>query len=710
TAGADALYGTTDDDALLGFAGDDSLMAHAGNDTLDGGSGNDLLDGGVGNDAYLFARGYGQDTITDHDTTDGNNDTIRLAVDVAPGDVTLLRDTSSLYLKINGSSDTITVQGWYADPANRVERIEFDNGTVWDGAVMQAVQLVGTEAGDYLYGSSGDDVIAGLGGNDALDGGVGNDTYLFARGYGQDTITDELGTVDIIQLGADIAPGDIWVSRDAYHLYLSIKGTSDKLTIQNWYSASSYQIEQVKFGDNTIWTIADLDAKTTTVTEGDDFVWGTTDNDTITGLDGNDELVGCEGNDTLTGGTGNDLLNGGTGSDSMVGGTGNDTYVVDVAGDVVTELANEGIDTVTSSITYTLGANVENLTLLEMGGAINGTGNALDNNITGNSAVNTLSGGVGADTLIGNLGNDVYVVDNVGDSIVEQVGEGTDTVQTSISYTLAANVENLTLTGATAINGTGNELNNALTGNSAANTLTGGGGNDSLNGGAGADTLIGGLGNDTYTIDNIGDVVVESAGEGTDAVNSAITYNLGANFENLTLTGAALINGTGNEFNNVLTGNSAANTLTGGAGNDTLNGGTGADTLIGGLGNDTYTIDNIGDVVVENADEGTDLVNSAVTCTLVANVENLTLTGTAIINGTGNELNNVLTGNSAANTLTGGAGNDILNGAAGADRLIGGAGNDSYTVDNVGDVVTESAGEGVDIVNSAIGYTLGANV
>ncbi|MDK9703368.1 MAG: hypothetical protein OEL20_09525 [Sulfuritalea sp.] len=357
-----------------------------------------------------------------------------------------------------------------------------------------------------------------------------------------------------------------------------------------------------------------------------------------------------------------------------------------------------------------LDVNVENLTLLEIGGAINGTGNTLDNAITGNSAINTLNGGVGADTLIGGLGNDIYVVDNSADSVVEQTGEGTDTVQSSIGYTLAANVENLTLTGTAANSGTGNELNNALTGNSAANTLTGGDGNDSLNGGAGADTLIGGLGNDTYTVDNVGDVVVENAGEGTDVVNSTIAYTLGADLENLTLTGAAVISGTGNELNNVLTGNSAANTLTGGAGNDTLNGGTGADTLIGGLGNDTYTVDNIGDVVVENADEGIDVVNSTVTCTLAANVENLTLTGTAVINATGNALDNVLTGNSVANTLTGGAGNDALNGAAGADTLIGGLGNDTYTVDNVGDVIVENAGEGTDTVNSAITHTLGVNV
>jgi Ca2+-binding RTX toxin-like protein len=727
TAQADALSGTIGNNGLFGFAGADLLYGDAGNDTLDGGAGNDQLDGGAGNDTYIFARGYGQDTITDNDTTVGNSDTIRLAVDVAPGDVTLSRDAANLYLGINGSTDSITVQGWCEDPANRVERIEFADGTVWDSATLQAVQLVGTESNDYLYGSSGDDVIVGRGGsdtifgdggndsldggigNDALDGGADNDTYIFDRGYGQDTITEVSG-IDIIALGAGIAPNDVQVWRDTSNLYVGIADTSDVLTVQGWYDLTTNRVESIAFADNTIWTADDLNAKTSTVTEGDDVIWGTMGNDMISGLGGNDQLMGFDGNDTLTGGTGDDLLNGGAGSDSMAGGTENDTYVVDIAGDVVTEFAGEGTDTVTSSITHTLGANVENLTLLDIGGAINGTGNSLDNVITGNSSINTLNGGVGADTLIGGLGNDIYVVNSAGDSIVEQAGAGTDTAQSSISHTLALNVENLTLTGATAINGTGNELNNSLTGNSAANILTGGGGNDSLNGAAGADTLIGGLGNDVFTVDNVGDVIVESAGEGTDTVNSSVAYILGADLENLKLTGAAAINGGGNGADNVLTGNGAANTLTGGFGNDKLNGGAGADTLIGGVGNDTYTVDNVGDMVMESVDEGTDLVNCSVTHTLAANVESLTLTGTAAINGTGNALDNVLTGNSVANTLTGGAGNDKLNGGAGADTLIGGVGNDTYTVDNVGDVVTENAGEGVDTVNSAIAYTLGADI
>ena len=151
---------------------------------------------------------------------------------------------------------------------------------------------------------------------------------------------------------------------------------------------------------------------------------------------------------------------------------------------------------------------------------------------------------------------------------------------------------------------------------------------------------------------------------------------LGANLENLTLTGTALINGTGNELNNVLTGNGANNTLTGGGGDDTLEGGVGTDTLLGGLGNDTYIIADAVDVITEAVGAGSDQVLSSVSHTLRVNVENLSLTGTTAINGTGNTDANVIGGNSGNNTLSGLAGDDILSGEAGIDVLIGGAGAD----------------------------------
>ncbi|MBD2447246.1 hypothetical protein H6G76_08715 [Nostoc sp. FACHB-152] len=396
-----------------------------------------------------------------------------------------------------------------------------------------------------------------------------------------------------------------------------------------------------------------------------------------------DILNGGPGNDILDGGAGNDTLNGGGGIDILIGGLGDDTYIVDSTTDTISENAGEGTDIIFSSVTFSLSAlaNIEKLTLTGTAG-INGTGNTSNNVITGNSGNNSLDGGGGNDTLIGGLGDDTYIVDSTTDTIIENAGEGTDTIFSSVTFSLAAlaNIENFTLTGTGGINGTGNAANNVITGNT---------GNNSLNGGGGNDTLMGSLGNDTYIVDSATDTIIENAGEGTDIISSSVAFSLAglANIENLTLTGTAAINGTGNAANNVITGNSGNNSLDGGAGNDTLNGGAGNDTLMGSLGNDTYIVDSATDTIIENAGEGTDIISSSVTFSLaaLANIENLTLTGTAAINGTGNAANNVITGNTGNNSLDGGSGNDVLTGKTGKDTLTGGLGVDRFDYRNLGD-------------------------
>jgi subtilisin family serine protease len=297
----------------------------------------------------------------------------------------------------------------------------------------------------------------------------------------------------------------------------------------------------------------------------------------IGGANGNDLITGGALNETLYGYGGNDTLDGGLGADTMVGAIGDDVYYVDNTNDVIVELGSQGMDRVFASASYILSAGVESLTLTGSA-SINGYGNALANTITGNAGVNFIDGGAGDDTMSGGAGNDIYVVDGVGDVIIENTLSGTDGVYSSISYTLAANLEGLALIGSASINGTGNILNNTIYGNDGRNVL---------DGGAGADALIGGLGDDTYVIDNAGDYVIEEIGAGTDGVLTSISYMLTTNVENLTLTGANAINGFGNSLNNSMIGNTGNNYLDGGAGNDSLVGGAGNDMLNGGAGNDT---------------------------------------------------------------------------------------------------------------------------
>ncbi|SOB96088.1 serralysin [Stappia indica] len=403
-----------------------------------------------------------------------------------------------------------------------------------------------------------------------------------------------------------------------------------------------------------------------------------------------ENATGGNGNDTLIGNSANNWLNGNAGADTMIGGAGNDTYIVENSGDVIVELAGEGTDSVRSWISFELwrsSQHLENLTLLGSSN-LSGVGNTQANVITGNSGNNWLDGAQGADTMIGGLGNDTYIVDNVGDTIVELVGQGTDTVISSVSFELwrsSQHLENLTLSGSADLAGIGNIQANVIRGNS---------GNNWLDGAQGADTMIGGLGDDTYIVDNVGDTVVELAGQGTDTVISSVSFELwrsSQHLENLTLSGSADLAGIGNIQANVIRGNS---------GNNWIDGAQGADTMIGGLGNDTYIVDNVGDTVVELAGQGTDTVISSVSFELwrsSQHLENLTLSGSADLAGIGNIQANVIRGNS---------GNNWIDGAQGADTMIGGLGNDTYVVDNVGDTVVELVGQGTDTVISSVSFEL----
>ncbi|MFN9560214.1 MAG: beta strand repeat-containing protein [Dolichospermum sp.] len=679
TSQNDTIIGDAQNNQLSGNAGNDSLNGGAGNDTLNGGAGTDTLIGGLGDDIYIIDSAT--DTITEN---------------------------------ANEGIDTIQSSFTYSIAA----RTNFENLT-----------LTGTTAINGT-GNAGNNTIRGNSGNNTLNGGAGNDMlYGDVADYGGSTLFNYNGNTYLLstagtwqqaQTQAQSLGGNlVTINNQAEQDWLvTTFGGSEQLWIGftdevtegefKWVSGETSTYTNWNIGEPNNSYLGQLPENYVHMNWGSSVKW----NDIIPGLSYRGIIETITGNDTLNSGAGNDTLDGGGGIDALIGGTGNDIYIVDSRTDIIVENANEGTDTIQSSVTFSIAANTnfENLTLTGTA-AINGTGNVAHNVITGNSGNNTLNGGAGndtldggagTDTLIGGLGSDTYIVDDTNDIITEKSSVGIDAIQSSVTYTIAPNVENLTLRGTAAINGIGNAANNTITGNA---------GNNTLDGGVGNDTLIGGLGDDIYIVDSITDIVTELTRRGTDTIQSSVTLTLAANFENLTLTGTAAINGTGNAVSNVITGNSGNNTLNGGAGNDTLDGGAGNDNLIGGVGDDIYIVDSVTDIVTELTSGGTDTIQStSVTLTLATNVENLTLIGTAAIEGTGNAVSNVLTGNGADNTLDGGAGNDTLNGGEGVDDLIGGLGDDIYFVDDSSDSITENAAAGTDTVNSTADYDLSENI
>jgi trimeric autotransporter adhesin len=600
-----------------------------------------------------------------------------------------------------------------------------DDGNDWVYGGYDDDRLYGGFGDDELYGEAGSDRLEGGTGNDYLDGGTGADTMIGGAGNdtyfvdnAKDVIDDQGATTDVDTV--------IVMATITYKLAANV--------------------------ENAELTDTAGAASLTGNTLGNDLE-GNASKNTLDGGAGNDLLDGGAGNDTLLGGDGTDILIGGLGTDILNGGTGDDLvdFTDAAAGFVNVDLSKgtaigDGLDTLIS-IEDVIGSDGADIIV----------GSTADNELTGGLGNDNLSGGGGSDILYAGTGDDVVDAGDGDDIIIAGDGAGNDKYIggagiDTVKYTSATAAITVDLVKGTATSTAGKDaakigidtligieniiagnFDDLLTGSSSDNRIEAGSGNDMLDGGNGADTLVGGDGNDFYVVDNAADVVRETNASLTqiDEIRSSVTGTLGANLENLTLTGTAAINGTGNALANTLTGNSASNTLNGdegndtlngGAGDDTLNGGAGADTMAGGLGNDAYTVDNTADVLTENASAGTDSVNSSVTYTLAANLENLTLTGTSAINGTGNTLNNTLTGNSGANILSGGAGNDTLNGGTGADTMTGGAGNDAYFVDAATDVIIESVsdntwdqikfnmGKNNDVVIASVSYTLAANV
>ena len=429
---------------------------------------------------------------------------------------------------------------------------------VADGGAMHD----GTDGADSLEGDASDDTMMGNAGNDSLDGGGGDDTLM--GGAGSDSIEGGDGD-DMVSAGTgdDLIVGGNGAGNDTY-----MGGAGDD-TIRYISATDGIKVDLAK-GAASASAGGDAAGIGTDVLSGIENVIAGNFADQLTGDAADNVFMGMAGKDVIDGGAGSDTADY---SDKTV----SVTVTLNGAKAAVVKVGNVAEDSI---------SNIENV-----------NGGSASDRLTGDQHSNTLDGGKGADVMAGGKGNDTYKVDNAGDTVSEAASSGTDEVHSTVSYALTANVENLVLQGSSGINGTGNTLANRITGNDAANTL---------NGGAGADTMMGGEGNDTYVVDNVGDVVTEWSGGGTDTVRSSVSVSaaladdaksayIGSQVENIQLTGSAATSATGNALDNVITGNSGANTLRGGAGADTLAGGLGRDTYFGGTGDDVFKFNQVAD-------------------------------------------------------------------------------------------------------------------
>ncbi|WP_445989419.1 calcium-binding protein [Chromobacterium haemolyticum] len=288
--GADLLEGGDGDDTLIGNSTGywveegDTLRGGAGNDVLttsypgwnnvlEGGSGNDTLTGSYARDTYLFNLGDGQDLIIDKgDLSKPNSndyrDELRFGADIKESDIQVLRSGNDMVFRHINGQDSVTVKDWFADQSNWIEQITFASGAKWtaDQLMKQGVPLLGTELGDTLrggalddwlvgngghdalYGGEGNDLLVGGRGNDVLEGGNGNDTYLFERGDGQDGITDT-GGQDLLKFGQGVNADQLWFKRQGASLEVSVIGTDDKVSINNWFGSAANQVETLQSGD-----------------------------------------------------------------------------------------------------------------------------------------------------------------------------------------------------------------------------------------------------------------------------------------------------------------------------------------------------------------------------------------------------------------------------------------------------------------------------
>ena len=760
STGGESLSGGVGNDTLLGNAGSDTLSGGAGADLIQSGlAGSSYsLVGGTVLSGYLdttipitsntsVGLAGSQFAMSFRFASTGGTTTDRYSLYMALGATRTVNDANSLSLELDPTGTAIRLMRG----ATQINRWDTPGQvSLFDGAWHQFTLSVKDNVGTIFVDGNAFATQSLVG----LLPSVGAKFGYVGSGSAMTVSVDDMAYFDRSLTSTEM--GTLWSQPGIAGIPTGAMAVWTADEANAWVSSASRGSDLMSNDANTP-TSNGTDAVGDRFDGGDgnDTLRGGAGADTIVGGNGDDVLVGGRGNDNLSGGQGNDTLDGRAGSDTLAGGIGDDVYLA-VWGTggtqtSVTENAGEGTDTIFLTLAalsdnrfrpYRLPDNVENLIYTVPVTSFYMNGNDSDNSIrsylgdsaketiignggndfifTGNgndvlygdeldplstrfSGNDTLDGGTGDDTMYGGLGNDTYRVDTSNDSVIEAAGEGSDTIETTLtSYTLPANVERLVFAGSGNFTGTGS---------TATETIVGAAGNDSITGNGGGDVLQGLGGNDTYFIGDVRDTVIEAAGGGTDtirlglAASNTTPYVMGEFVENLSIVAAV---GSSTAVGAWVAGNSQANLITGNTGNDTLQGNTG-DTLSGGAGSDVYIVEADGVTITEGTAPGdVDEIRTRITYyQLQANIENLSYwnpTGTSADGGVS------FTGNSANNVITGGGGNDTLTSWSGNDTLIGGGGNNVFNVDGAG--VSVVGGSGIDEITlnySATSYSIAAN-
>jgi Ca2+-binding RTX toxin-like protein len=564
---------------MLGTESDETINGSSGADTIDGLGGADILQGGSGGDTYIYRAGSGNDTIIELGQS-SNVDQVKL-VSLNADDVVVSRVGDHLFITVTSTGEQLKVQEHFDGTIWGIEELIFADSTVWDRAAMQANSITtGTSSADTINGTSANETFDGLGGNDTISGGTGSDVYLYRAGSGNDTIIEynDAGGVDQVKL-LDLNPSDVTFRRSGYHLFITINATGEELKVQEQFF-STYGVEQIVFGDNTVWDRSQIQAA----------AW-------IRGTSGTDSLTGSGNADTIDGQGGNDTMNGGAGGDTYIFGigSGNDTINENSDGAAVDKVRLVGLDP--SDVTFSRTGDHLFITITSSGEQLKVTdhfysttygveqlifddnviwdrpqilfqvpqlGTSGNDSMTGSSADNAFIGGLGNDTVSGSSGSDIYIYAS-GDGNDKFDENSASTSELDVVWFTDINPGDITLTRVgndlmVNVTATGHQIeldeqywnasqyygleqfrfadgtvwgrdqilqnawwngttgNDTLSGWGSFDNIDGGSGNDTLNGNAGVDKLVGGAGNDTITGGVGNDVFMFRSGFGQDTI------------------------------------------------------------------------------------------------------------------------------------------------------------------------------------------------